>query len=53
MVKATALQKRSTRGSVEDIPTFSNDHPTFRLVGAGRGDGTAPGARDKDAILDE
>lgn len=34
------------------IPGFSNDHPMFRLVGAGRGGGNAPGARDKHAILD-
>ena len=35
-----------------DIPPFSEDHPIFRLVGAGRGGGR-PGARDKHAILDE
>ncbi|MDO8678925.1 MAG: hypothetical protein Q7R30_10225 [Acidobacteriota bacterium] len=34
------------------IPAFSDDHPIFRLVGAGRGGGQAPGARDKHAILD-
>lgn len=28
------------------------DHPIFRLIGAGRGGGRAPGARDKHAILD-
>lgn len=35
-----------------DIPPFTEDHPIFRLVGAGRGGGR-PGARDKHAILDE
>jgi excisionase family DNA binding protein len=34
------------------IPPFSHDHPIFRLVGAGRGGGRPPGARDKHAILD-
>jgi excisionase family DNA binding protein len=35
------------------IPPFTEDHPIFRLVGAGRGGGQQPGARDKHAILDE
>jgi excisionase family DNA binding protein len=39
----------SVRG---EIPPFTEDHPIFRLVGAGRGGGR-PGARDKHAILDE
>lgn len=34
------------------IPPFTEDHPIFRLVGAGRGAGQ-PGASDKHAILDE
>jgi len=34
------------------IATFSEDHPIFRLAGAGRGGGSGPGARDKHAILD-
>jgi excisionase family DNA binding protein len=34
------------------IPPFTEDHPIFRLVGAGCGGGQ-PGARDKHAILDE
>ncbi len=35
-----------------DIPPFTETHPIFRLIGAGRGSGQ-PGARDKHAILDE
>ena len=35
------------------IPPLTEDHPIFRLVGAGRGGGNAPGARDKHAILDK
>jgi excisionase family DNA binding protein len=53
LVPAAALQKRTTHGRAGDIPAFTDDHPMFRLIGAGRGGGTAPGARDKHAILDE
>jgi excisionase family DNA binding protein len=53
LVQASALRKRRTRGPVGAVPAFSEDHPIFRLVGAGRGGGMAPGARDKHAILDE
>lgn len=35
------------------LPALTGEHPIFRLVGAGRGGGQAPGARDKHAILDE
>jgi excisionase family DNA binding protein len=52
LVEATTLRKRGTRGTAK-IPAFSQDHPIFRLVGAGRGGGHAPGARDKHAVLDE
>jgi excisionase family DNA binding protein len=53
LVPATALRKRATRRLPRDVPAFSEDHPIFRLVGAGRGGGRTPGARDKHAILDE
>ena len=53
LVQATALRKAATLGAAAHIPAFSHDHPIFRLVGAGRGGGAAPGARDKHAILDE
>ena len=51
LVPASAVQRRARRRS-EGIPPFSHDHPLFRLVGAGRGGGYAPGARDKHALLD-
>ena len=35
------------------VPALTDDHPIFRLVGAGRGGGASPGARDKHAVLDE
>ncbi|MBI3494059.1 MAG: helix-turn-helix domain-containing protein [Acidobacteria bacterium] len=52
LVPSTALHTRARRGSTAQIPHFSHDHPLFRLAGAGRGGGKAPGARDKHAILD-
>ena len=53
LVPMTALRGRVRRTRGADIPAFSDDHPIFRLVGAGRGGGRTPGARDKHAILDE
>jgi len=35
-----------------DIRPFTENHPIFRLMGAGRSGGRSPGARDKHAILD-
>ena len=52
LVPATAIQTRVRRRRTARIPPFSHDHPIFRLVGAGRGGGKTPGARDKHAILD-
>ena len=52
LVQASAIRTRSARRTTRGIPAFSLDHPIFRLVGAGRGGGRAPGARDKHAILD-
>ena len=52
LVPASAIQTRARRRRAARIPPFSHDHPIFRLVGAGRGGGKTPGARDKHAILD-
>lgn len=52
LVPASALLTRARRRRAREIPPFSHDHPLFRLVGAGRGGGRTPGARDKHAILD-
>ena len=51
LVSSTAIQTRARRTRNGRIPPFSNDHPIFRLVDAGRGGGQTPGARDKHAIL--
>ena len=52
LIPASAIQTRTRRQRTSGIPPFSHDHPIFRLVGAGRGGGRTPGARDKHAILD-
>jgi excisionase family DNA binding protein len=52
LVPARAIQARVPRRRISIVASFSDDHPIFRLVGAGRGGGTTPGARDKHAILD-
>jgi len=52
LVPVSAIQTRTRRRRAEGIPLFSDDHPIFRLVGAGRGGGRTPGARDKHGILD-
>jgi excisionase family DNA binding protein len=53
LVRAAALRKRAKRVASVEIPPFTADNPIWRLVGAGRGGGKPPGARDKHAILDE
>jgi excisionase family DNA binding protein len=52
LVPATAVRTRRRRRQTARVPAFSHDHPIFRLVGAGRGGGSTPGARDKHALLD-
>jgi len=52
LVPASAIRTRTHGRRTTGIPPFSHDHPMFRLVGAGRGGGRTPGARDKHAILD-
>ena len=52
LVQARAVRNRTRRRQTEEMAPFSDDHPMFRLVGAGRGGGKTPGARDKHAILD-
>jgi excisionase family DNA binding protein len=53
LIQASALRTGPARGSSREIPALSEDHPIFRLIGAGRSGGKTPGARDKHAILDE
>ena len=52
LVPADALEARVRERQDEELAPFSEDHPIFRLVGAGRSGGQGPGARDKYAILD-
>jgi excisionase family DNA binding protein len=53
LVPADATRRRARRPRAADVPPLTDDHPIFRLVGAGRGGGNAPGARDKHGILDQ
>lgn len=52
LVRLTMGGKAALGKATTEIPPFTEDHPIFRLLGAGRGGGHAPGARDKHAILD-
>jgi len=52
LVPSTAVRTRARVRQSARLPSFTPDHPIFRLIGAGRGGGKAPGARDKHAILD-
>ena len=52
LVRLTTIRKAVRRKNKDEIPPFTEDHPIFRLIGAGRGGGQSPGARDKHAILD-
>lgn len=52
LVLAEGLSRRVRSKARSPIPPLTRDHPIFRLVGAGRGGGGRPGARDKHALLD-
>ena len=52
LVRLTMTRKTTHGKVIRDIPPFTENHPIFRLMGAGRGGGQLPGARDKHAILD-
>jgi len=52
LVPRGALNKGARALSGDRLPPFTEDNGIFRLVGAGRGGGQQPGARDKHAILD-
>ena len=53
LIPRKALERQASARQAEEIPPLRLNHPIFRLVGAGRGGGRGPGARDKHAILDE
>jgi excisionase family DNA binding protein len=52
LVRVTTSRKAVRGKTTGDIPPFTENHPIFRLVGAGHSGGQSPGARDKHAILD-
>jgi excisionase family DNA binding protein len=53
LIPRDGLEALSARTRDAETPPFTEDHPIFRLVGAGRSGGSGPGARDKHAALDE
>jgi len=52
LVRVTTARRAARRKATSDIPPFTESHPIFRLMGAGRSGGQLPGAGDKHAILD-
>jgi excisionase family DNA binding protein len=52
LVRVTTPWKAAPGKAGGDIPPFTESHPIFRLMGAGRSGGQSPGARNKHAILD-
>ena len=53
LVHTPRVAARASAAARRAIPALTDGHPIFRLVGAGRGGGALPGARDKHALLDE
>ena len=53
LIRKQDLMARGARRAIRGVPPLTQDHPIFRLVGAGRGGGKTPGARDKHAVLDQ
>ncbi len=51
-VPRDALESRVLAKPSDTVAPLHEDHPIFRLVGAGKSGGHGPGARDKHAILD-
>jgi excisionase family DNA binding protein len=52
LIPRRALARRAARPKAAEIPPLTAKHPIFRLVGAGRGGGRRPGARDKHSLAD-
>jgi excisionase family DNA binding protein len=52
LVLADAVARHQRPRQRPTVPPMTTDHPIFRLIGAGRGGGQVPGARDKHAVVD-
>ncbi len=52
LVRLTATRKAGVGKATAEVRPFTDSHPIFRLIGAGRSGGRPPGAREKHAILD-
>ncbi|MBI2970299.1 MAG: helix-turn-helix domain-containing protein [Gammaproteobacteria bacterium] len=53
LVPRRALEKGALKMKGDKVPPFTEENAIFRLIGAGRSGGRAPGARDKHTILDQ
>ena len=51
LIPREALEAVALETTREEVPPLRSTHPIFRLIGAGRGGGNAPGARDKYGVL--
>ena len=52
LVRLRRPGKSASGKAAGDIPPFTESHPIFQLIGAGRSGGQPPGARNKHAIRD-
>jgi hypothetical protein len=52
LVLRQAVSARTRQRERARVAPLGRDHPIFRMVGAGRGGGAAPGARDTHALLE-
>src|SRR5437764_6548302 len=52
LVRLKATRKAAGGRATSEIQPFTESHPIFRLIGAGRSGGRLPGAREKHAIVD-
>jgi len=53
LIPSDALGRPADRRVEDAIPPLGHDHAIFQLLGAGRGGGHTPGARDKHGLLDQ
>ena len=50
LIPEDALSSATSQTDGEAVPALTEEHPIFRLLGAGRSGGLGPGARDKHDI---
>ena len=50
LIPEDAVESATSAKDGEAVPALTEEHPIFRLLGAGRSGGLGPGARDKHDI---